>query len=99
MSRLLAKLELHRYIARRREGTDKLVSPARTKEIAKRNDSQCPLFLKKKSNYQLIARLGDKYVAKIHPGQASIVRIVCGAILQELASLCSESSSAFFLRR
>jgi DNA-binding MarR family transcriptional regulator len=26
MSRLLAKLELHRYIARRREGTDKIVS-------------------------------------------------------------------------
>lgn len=30
MSRLLAKLELHRYIARRREGTDKLVSLVRT---------------------------------------------------------------------
>ena len=30
MSRLLAKLELHRYIARRREGTDKLVSLIRT---------------------------------------------------------------------
>jgi hypothetical protein len=30
MSRLLARLELHRYIARRREGTDKLVSPIRT---------------------------------------------------------------------
>jgi DNA-binding MarR family transcriptional regulator len=26
MSRLLARLELHRYIARRREGTDKTVS-------------------------------------------------------------------------
>jgi uncharacterized membrane protein len=26
MSRLLAKLELHRYIARRREGADKIVS-------------------------------------------------------------------------
>jgi len=26
MSRLLAKLELHRYIARRREGTDKIVT-------------------------------------------------------------------------
>ena len=26
MSRLLARLELHRYIARRREGTDKIVS-------------------------------------------------------------------------
>jgi DNA-binding MarR family transcriptional regulator len=26
MSRLLAKLELHRYIVRRREGTDKIVS-------------------------------------------------------------------------
>jgi DNA-binding MarR family transcriptional regulator len=26
MSRLLAKLELHRYITRRREGTDKIVS-------------------------------------------------------------------------
>jgi DNA-binding MarR family transcriptional regulator len=26
MSRLLAKLELHRYIIRRREGTDKIVS-------------------------------------------------------------------------
>jgi DNA-binding MarR family transcriptional regulator len=26
ISRLLAKLELHRYIARRREGTDKIVS-------------------------------------------------------------------------
>ena len=29
MSRLLARLELHRYVARRREGTDKLVSLAR----------------------------------------------------------------------
>jgi DNA-binding MarR family transcriptional regulator len=28
-SRLLARLELHRYIARRREGTDKLVSLVR----------------------------------------------------------------------
>jgi DNA-binding MarR family transcriptional regulator len=26
MSRLLAKLELHRYVARRREGTDKIVT-------------------------------------------------------------------------
>jgi DNA-binding MarR family transcriptional regulator len=26
MSRLLARLELHRYIARRREGTDRIVS-------------------------------------------------------------------------
>ena len=26
MSRLLAKLELHRYVVRRREGTDKIVS-------------------------------------------------------------------------
>jgi DNA-binding MarR family transcriptional regulator len=26
MSRLLARLELHRYVARRREGTDKIVS-------------------------------------------------------------------------
>ena len=30
MSRLLARLELHRYIARRRKGTDKLVSLVRT---------------------------------------------------------------------
>ena len=30
VSRLLARLEIHRYIARRREGTDKLASPART---------------------------------------------------------------------
>jgi len=30
MSRLLAKLELHRYVARRREGTDKVVSLAKT---------------------------------------------------------------------
>jgi hypothetical protein len=30
MSRLLAKLELHRYVVRRREGTDKLVSLVRT---------------------------------------------------------------------
>ncbi|MGD0550825.1 MAG: helix-turn-helix domain-containing protein [Candidatus Bathyarchaeia archaeon] len=30
MSRLLAKLELHRYIVRRREGTDKLVSLLKT---------------------------------------------------------------------
>ena len=30
MSRLLVKLGLHRHIIRRREGTDKLVSPART---------------------------------------------------------------------
>jgi hypothetical protein len=30
MSRLLAKLELHRYIARRRDGTDKLVSLLKT---------------------------------------------------------------------
>jgi DNA-binding MarR family transcriptional regulator len=26
MSRLLAKLELHRYVVRRREGTDKIVT-------------------------------------------------------------------------
>jgi hypothetical protein len=26
MSRLLAELELHRYVARRREGTEKIVS-------------------------------------------------------------------------
>jgi hypothetical protein len=30
MSRLLAKLELHRYIVRRREGTDKIVSSSKT---------------------------------------------------------------------
>jgi len=30
MSRLLTKLELHRYVVRRREGTDKLVSLIRT---------------------------------------------------------------------
>jgi len=30
MSRLLAKLELHRYVARRREGTDKVVSVLKT---------------------------------------------------------------------
>jgi len=30
MSRLLAKLELHRYVVRRREGTDKLVSLLKT---------------------------------------------------------------------
>ena len=30
MSRLLAKLELHHYVVRRREGTDKLVSLIRT---------------------------------------------------------------------
>ena len=30
MSRLLTKLELHRCVVRRREETDKLVSPART---------------------------------------------------------------------
>jgi DNA-binding MarR family transcriptional regulator len=30
MSRMLTKLELHRYITRRREGTDKLVSPPKT---------------------------------------------------------------------
>jgi len=30
MSRLLAPLELHRYIVRRREGTDKLVSLLKT---------------------------------------------------------------------
>jgi DNA-binding MarR family transcriptional regulator len=30
MSRLLAKLELHRYIVRRRDGTDKLVSLLKT---------------------------------------------------------------------
>ena len=30
MSRLLAKLELHRYVVRRRDGTDKLVSLVRT---------------------------------------------------------------------
>jgi len=30
VSRLLAKLELHRYVVRRREGTDKLVSLIRT---------------------------------------------------------------------
>jgi len=29
MSRLLAKLELHRYITRQRDGTDKVVSLAR----------------------------------------------------------------------
>jgi uncharacterized membrane protein len=29
MSRLLAKLELHRYIVRRREGTDKIVSSSK----------------------------------------------------------------------
>jgi len=33
MSRLLAKLELHRYTVRRREGTDKLVSLIRTKTL------------------------------------------------------------------
>jgi DNA-binding MarR family transcriptional regulator len=30
VSRLLAKLELHRYVVRRREGTDKLVSLLKT---------------------------------------------------------------------
>ena len=30
MSRLLAKLELHRYVVRRRDGTDKLVSLLKT---------------------------------------------------------------------
>ena len=39
MSRLLARLGLHRYIARRRKGTDKLVSLVRAIEIVQGNDS------------------------------------------------------------
>jgi hypothetical protein len=38
MSRLLRKLELHRYLVRRREETDKLVSLQRTWELGGRDD-------------------------------------------------------------
>ena len=44
MSRLLARLELHRYIARRRKGTDKLVSLVRAIGIVQGNDL-APSFL------------------------------------------------------
>jgi len=45
MSRLLRKLELHRYIVRRREGTDKLVSLQRTWELGGRDDLIIPEYL------------------------------------------------------